>query len=184
MQLRRSARLLAAAGALLLATPVLASCGFGYATDRIYTPGAGVNDRDADIDVLNAVIVSGQEGSGTFVASFANNDTKAPGSVTAITASKGDTALTVSDFDPIEIPAAGLVYLAAPGSDVDPITVTGDYAPGDFVDVTITFGDGESVDMEIPTMTACGDYEGLDASATSTDEDQCATPEAETESEH
>ena len=39
MQLRRSARLLTAAARSLLAAPVLSSCGFDYATDRVYTPG-------------------------------------------------------------------------------------------------------------------------------------------------
>ena len=73
MQLRMSARVLAAAGALALAT-ALSSCGFDYATDRVYTPGAGPNDRDGQVDVLGAVVVSGQDGSGTLVASFANND--------------------------------------------------------------------------------------------------------------
>ena len=50
MQTRRSLRLVA--GALVLALPLLGSCGFGKATDRVYTPAAGTNDRDGDVDVL------------------------------------------------------------------------------------------------------------------------------------
>ncbi len=49
MQLRMPARLLASVGALALAA-TLSSCGFDYATDREYTPTAGVNDRDAQVE--------------------------------------------------------------------------------------------------------------------------------------
>src|SRR4051794_11310979 len=107
MQLRRSARLLTAAGVLLLAAPVLTSCGFDYATDRPYTPGAGTNDQDAHVDVLGAVIVSAEDGSGTLITSFSNNKTDASATVTAIAGSGADDGLTVSSFDPIEIPAGG-----------------------------------------------------------------------------
>ena len=40
---------------------------------RCYTPSVGVNDRDGDIDVLHALVVSGAEGSGTVVAALVNN---------------------------------------------------------------------------------------------------------------
>lgn len=177
MHLRQSARLLAAAGALLVAAPALTSCGFDYATDRDYTPGAGTNDRDADVDVLAAVVVSAQEGSGTFIASFANNSQEDEASVTDLTATTADGTDLKATFSTITIPAGGLVNLADDGG----VELTGDFGPGDFLDVTITFGDGSDVEMEVPTYTACGDYEGLDESGTP-DPDQCtaATP-AETE---
>ena len=41
MQTRRSLRLVA--GALVLALPLLGSCGFNKATDKVYTPAAGTN---------------------------------------------------------------------------------------------------------------------------------------------
>ena len=71
MQVRRSTAMLA--GMLLLAVPVTASCGMSgldAATNRDYTPAAGANDRDASVDVLGAVVVSAQKGSGTFLATF------------------------------------------------------------------------------------------------------------------
>ena len=46
---RRSRALVAAA---LLVAPALSSCGFNYATDRVDTPGAGVNDREKSVDVV------------------------------------------------------------------------------------------------------------------------------------
>ena len=181
MQLRPSARLLAAVGAFALAT-TLSSCGFGYATDRVYTPGNGVNDRDAKVDVLNAVIVSAQEGSGTFIASFANNDAINPATVDSLAGAGDDSDLKVGDFDPIQIAPGGLVNLATEGG----IPVTGDLAAGDFVSVTITFGDGETADMDVLAVSDCGVYEGLDVSASGSatadsSNDQCGETGAPSE---
>ena len=182
MQLRTSARLLASAGALVLVT-TLTSCGFDNATDRVYTPAAGVNDREGGVDVLGAVIVSAQEGSGTFIASFANNDQLEPATVDAVAGAGDDAELEVTDFEPIEIAPGALVNLATDGG----IVLTGDFGPGDFVTLTVTFGDGDSVEVDIPTVTDCAEWEGLDTSAEGTDaaasgDDQCGVsgaPEAE-----
>src|SRR4051812_24707048 len=100
MPLSQSARLFAAAGAVALAA-TLSSCGFNVATDRVYTPAAGVNDRDARVDVLNAVVVSGQEGSGTLVASFANNNPTDRATVTSIEGAGDDASVTVDGSFPI-----------------------------------------------------------------------------------
>src|ERR1700752_1769155 len=59
-------------GAFLLAVLGLSACGFNYATDREYTPAAGLNYKSGTVDVLNALIVSSEEGSGTFIASLSN----------------------------------------------------------------------------------------------------------------
>ena len=91
-----------AAGALLLAAP-LSSCGFDNATERVYTPAAGANNRDATVDVLGAVIVSAEEGSGTFVATFVNNDQVEDGVVEGIT--PDDEAIQI-DFSPVTVPPA------------------------------------------------------------------------------
>jgi hypothetical protein len=180
MQLRRSARLLTAAGVLLLAAPVLTSCGFDYATDRPYTPGAGVNDQDATVDVLSAVVVSAEDGSGTLITSFSNNNRADATTVSAV-AGAGDTAdLTIGDFDPIEIPAGGLVNLADAET---PITVEGDFETGDFLTLEFTFGDGSTTTVTLPSVQDCYEYAGLDATAeTGTPPGECE-PEP-TEAEH
>ena len=160
MQLRMSARVLAAAGALALAT-ALSSCGFDYATDRVYTPGAGVNDRDASVDVLGAVVVSAQDGSGTFVASFANNDQENTATVSSIAGGGADTAVQAKDFKPIDIDPGQLVNLATDGD----VVLTGDpIEPGAFVTLEIGFGDGSNVEMDVPVVPPCHEYEGLDQS--------------------
>mgnify|MGYP000952002721 CR=1 FL=1 len=177
MQPRLSARVLAAAGALALAT-ALSSCGFDYATDRVYTPAAGVNDRDAMVDVLGAVIVSAQDGSGTFIASFANNDPEKAATVTSIEGSGDDSDVKASDFEPIEVPAGGLVNLATDGG----VVLTGDQvASGAFIELTIGLSTGEDVDVDVPVVPPCHEYEGLDESGDgSSAEENCTveSPEA------
>jgi hypothetical protein len=184
MQLRRSARLLTAAGALLLAAPVLSSCGFNYATDRPYTPGAGTNDQDARVDVLNAVVVSAEDGSGTLITTFSNNDADKSATVSAIAGADDDTDLKIGDFDPIEIPPGGYVNLADPdGPAADaPITVEGDFTTGQFVTLEFTFGDGSSTTLDLPSMSDCYEYAGLDATAkTGTPAEECLPEASEVE---
>lgn len=177
MPLRMSARVLAAAGVLALAT-ALSSCGFDYATDRVYTPGAGVNDRDASVDVLAAVVVSAQEGSGTFIASFANNDQENAATVSSI-AGAGDSAdVKVEGFKTIDVPAGQLVNLATDGG----VVLSGDkVAAGGVVTLEIGFGDGESVQMDVPVVPPCHEYEGLDKSGDgSGTSDECTVESPDT----
>lgn len=154
MQLRTSARLLSAVGALTLAA-TLTSCGFDYATDRVYTPAAGINDRDASVDVLNAVVVADHEGEGAFVAALANNESDQDISLETV-AGSGDSTLT-ADVTPVEVAAGQLVNLADDGG----IPVTGDFGPGDVVTVTIEFDNGESTELSVPVVPPCNEFEGL-----------------------
>ncbi len=170
MHLRRNIAL--AAGALVLtATPVLTACGFNYATDRVYTPAAGVNNRDASVDVLGAVIVSAQDDAGTFIASFANNNADQEATVQSLSGS-GDTPVQADTFSPVTIPAGGLVNLAIDGG----FRVTGTFKAGDFVPVTITFGNGQRVDMNVPVVTDDGNYAGLDTSGSSSSASPSESP--------
>ena len=157
MQLRPLAT---AAAVLALAVP-LSSCGFDYATDRDYTPAGGANNREGDVDILSAVVVSAAEGSGTFVASLSNNDTDTEQSFTGVSGDEG-ASIEAADFDPITIKPGGLVNLADPPADV---VLTGDFAAGDFVDLALDFGNGERVTMNVPVVADdTGYWEGMDAS--------------------
>jgi hypothetical protein len=160
MQPRRSLRLVA--GALVLALPLLGSCGFNKATDQVYTPGAGTDDRSQDVDVLSAVIVAAQANSGTFIASLSNNLTAKDAELTGVAGAGDWSDLTVTPSDlSIQIPARGLVNLV----NEDPITVRGDFTPGQNAALTLTFESGDSVTMPVPVVYACNYYEGLDSSA-------------------
>ncbi len=168
-----------AVSALLVAAPVLSSCGFNYATNRVNTISMGVDDRAGQVDVLGTVIVSGQAGSGTFVSTLVNNDPTEPASFTELTGTDTTTGTVVAaeSLEPIEIPPRGRVTLgnaAAPAltegdpslvSDPQDVVVTGDFVPGDFVTVDLVFASGESTSLEIPVVPSCRQWEGLDNSA-------------------
>lgn len=147
-----------AVAATALAAPALTSCGFDMATDRVYTPGAGPNNRDAKVDVLSAVIVSSQANEGTLMASFVNNYPDRAASVTGIA---GD--VQTADEVAIDIPEQGIINLAAEGA--PEIKVTGEFEAGDFVNVQFTVADGELVEFQIPVVTNSGYWANLDGPA-------------------
>lgn len=155
MHLRRSTALLT--GALLLAAP-LSACGLDPATNRVYPPAAGTNHRDTSVDVLNAVIVSAQEGSGTFIASLVNNSFEQEATVQSL-ASQDESAAQVPDFQPIDVPPNGLVNLA---QDDQGVTVEGEFAAGDVVPMVVELAGGERVELDVPVVPNCDEYAGLD----------------------
>lgn len=146
-----------AVGALLLAAP-LSSCGFDNATEREYTPAAGANNRDASVDVLNAVIVSAEEGSGTFVATFVNNDVSEDGTIEAMT--PGVDTARIDDFSPITVDPGGLVYLGAEGE--EGVAVEGEFGPGATLPLTLQLSGGQVVEITVPVVSNCHEFEGLD----------------------
>ena len=149
-----------AAAVLALAAP-LSSCGFDYATDREYAVTSAAENREGVVDVVSAVVVSGTEGSGTFVATFSNNDTEDEQTVTGVSGDEG-AEVTAAEFEPITIPPGGLVNLADPAAD---IVVTGDFEAGNVVPLTIDFGSGERVSLNVPVVSdSTGYWEGMDAS--------------------
>lgn len=147
MHLRRSLAL--TAGALVLLT----SCGFDLATDQPYNPGEGTNDQSGDVEVLSALIVAAQPNEGTVVVTLVNGT----GDEQSLTAIAG-TDLEVTDFDPITVPGESYVNLADDGG----VTVTGDFDAGQFLPLTFTFESGQTTSFDVPVVTACDSYEGLD----------------------
>ena len=167
MQLRRTpgSRTAGLAAGTLLATVLLSACditGMNAATNREYTPAAGANARDAAVDVLGAVIVSDQAGSGTFVATFVNNSATSAATVDSLTAAAGTPELKVGEFSSIDVPARGLVNLA---DDDQGIAVTGDFEAGRFVRVTIGLGDADQVTLNVPVVPDDHEFDGLDQTA-------------------
>ena len=155
MHMRRSLALLT--GALLMTAP-LTACGFDKATDRVNTIVVGTSDRDTSVDVLNAVVVSAEEGSGTFIASFVNNDLEEPATVSAITPQDPE-AVQVPDFSPIEIEPNGIVNLA---EDDQGVAVEGEIEAGGLVTMTVELESGDLIELDVPVVPNCDEYEGLD----------------------
>ena len=158
MDRRLSRRKLAVCiGALVLALPGVSACGFNYATDKENNIVNGTNDKDGVVDVLNALIVSGEAGSGTFVASLSNNDTTKPISLESLDFGSSST-VQVAGFSPIEVPAHGLVNLA----DGQGIKVSGDFKAGDFINATLSFDNGDTTQLDVHVVNADDEYTGLD----------------------
>lgn len=144
-------------GAVAIAAPLLAGCGFDMATDRPYTQAAGDNDVSGDQKVLNALIVASAEGSGTFVATLSNNDRDAAVSLEGLEPSTAGT-FESPEVTPQEIGPGAALNLATDGG----IKLTGDFDLGNFVGVTVTFDNGESVTVDAPVVANEGQWEGLD----------------------
>lgn len=156
VQLRRT---LATTTAILALAVPLSACGFDYATDRDYTPANCTNDRSATVDVLCAVVVSAEPGSGTFVASLSNNSVE---DTHALADVLGE-GITPSEFEPVEVAPDSLVNLAEPPADIQ---LTGDFESGDFVELTLEFEAGERVTLNVPVVPSdSGVWEGLDSSS-------------------
>ena len=176
-----------AAGGLLLALPALASCGFDYPTERINTVGAGVTDRDAEVDVTGLVIVAGQPDSGTLIGTLSNNTSEPISLVSMAGGEKGD--LQADERQPVEVPARGHVNLATLAEADDGITLAGDFDAGDFVTITLSFDNEgqESVTLEIPVVKPCYQFEGLDNSSDQPSTEplySCEAGEPEAPAEH
>ena len=155
MHMRRLTPVLALA---LAAT--LSSCGFDNATDRVYTPAAGAIARDASVDVLSAAIVSRAPGAGTFIAGLSNNSGSEDVVFEAIRP-VGDTSIAFEELEPRTIPPLGFENLAETGNG---IPVTGDFTAGNFVTVQLSFDTGEDVEIDVPVVTDCDEFDGFDTS--------------------
>lgn len=148
------------AAAVVLAVPVLSSCGtnFNAPTDQVYNPGVGVNDRSGTVDVLHALIVSGATGSGTIVAGLVNQDQQHDDQLVSIAGSGEDQTVTVNARGVAKIPGGELYQLADQGR----YTVEGEsIEPGRFVELTFTFERGENVTVEVPVVARTGAFEDV-----------------------
>lgn len=153
-------RLALAAGGLLLAVPVLSSCGFDYPTERVNTIGAGVNVRDGQVDALGMTVISGERGSGNLIGTLSNNDQDSDDVLVAVTGA-GESDVSAEDFEPVEIAPGGFVNLASLVEEGEPIRLTGDFAAGDFITIRLEFGGSEPLTANIPVDKPCYKYEGL-----------------------
>ena len=160
----------AAIAALLLA-PALTACGFSAQTDQVYQPAVGVNDRSGNVDILNAVIVSGEDGSGTFAGTLVNKDTSQQDTLDTVSG-EGITASRVS----VDVPPAGNARLADTGE----LTLEGSaIKPGAFVELTFSFSSGQNTTMKVPVVESGGDYSDVPLpSASPTESKSPKTPPA------
>lgn len=147
MNVRRSI----AVAATLLVAPLLSSCGFDAPTDQVYNPAVGVDDRKGQVDVLNALVVSGSDGSGVVLASLVNNDEANDDTLRGVSGARKDAGLTIRSRGESPVAAGGLTNLAVDGR----VVVRGErVAPGNFVSLTFTFDRGEAITVDAPVVSA------------------------------
>ena len=140
-----------AAAVLVLAAPVLSACGgnFNQQTNQIYNPAEGVDERSGRVDVLNAMIVSSENGSGTVIATLVNNDLDREDGLRSIAGAGDDSDLQVTPGGPTAIPAGGLLNLAERGRN---FAVGERVRAGYFVNVTFTFTRAEAITVNVPVV--------------------------------
>ncbi len=152
LTLRRS---IAAAVVLL---PVLSACGFDVPTNKVYTPGVGVNDRSSSVQVLHALIVSGSDGSGTVIAGL-NDNTNHGDALTRITGSGSNSDVSVNLRAPVRIQPQGFVQLA--NESTPPVALGKSIKAGYFVQLTFSFQRGQDVTLQVPVVPPTGDFSGV-----------------------
>ncbi len=141
--------------AIALATTTLSACGFDNPTDRVYNPAVGVSDRAGSVDVLNAVIVSADDGTGQLVTALVDNDIDNDDELRSVKGAGDDAAISVAQTGPVTIKAGGLTQLA----NETPIVVTGDQIQaGRFVTLTLTFAQGEPVTLTVPVVANTNEF--------------------------
>ena len=176
-----SLRRILTTAAVAAVLPLGLSACTSQATDFIYQPAQGVNDRSSDVDVLNALIVTAEEGEGRFIAGLVNNTDEAD-EITGVAGAGEDEGVSVEfGGGDTEIPADGLLQLADEGA--AQVTVSGeDVMPGTFVRLSIQFGSAEPVELNVPVVSPGEDFSGVVSSTPSESPTESPT-EAETETE-
>lgn len=149
-----------AVAALVLAIPALGACGFNAQTDQPYQPAVGANDRNSNVDVLGAVVVSNKSGTGNFIVTLVNNDTSRPDKLVSI---QGNGVQVAAPVTP-QIPPEGKVNLA--DKSVGGVLVKGtNVVAGGYVTLRLNFTNADPVTVDVPVITDTGPYVGLAPSA-------------------
>jgi hypothetical protein len=142
-----------ALAAVLLVAPGISACanGFNEQSDQIYNPSAGVDDRSGTVDLLNALIVSGTDGSGTVIASLVNNDQVHDDTLRSVAGAGEDSNAQVRPGGETTIPAGGLLNLATEGQ----IEIRDErVVPGKIVEIRFTFDRGRAITVRAPVVSA------------------------------
>ncbi len=149
-----------ALASLPLAVTALTSCAvnFGAQTDQPYNPSTGVDDRSGEVDVLNALVVSGGAGSGAVIATLVNNDQVHADALRRVAGAGADASVKVTPGGATAIPHGGLLNLAKSGR----ITVTGSQVvPGGVVTLTFSFARAQAITVDAPVVANSSEYAGV-----------------------
>ncbi len=158
---RRARRALTTAVTLALLALPLTAC-TSATTDAIYTPAQGVTERDSEVDVLNALIVSEEDGEGRFIAGLSNDDLEASDALVSVTGAGEDSALEVRlTKGDVELQPGGFVQLADIGPEVEgtQVLVRGEAVEaGYFVRLMLEFTNAEPIEINVPVVEPGEDF--------------------------
>lgn len=167
--------------ALLPLVGALTSCAEEPRTNQVNTIGAGVNEREASVDVLGARILAFSDGKGRLIGTLVYNENgdEPPARLVEVLG----TGVTVGTQEAaIEVPPNRSVNLS--GDDVAAIPVEGEFAPGDLVELTYSFDTDESVTLEVPVVKPCFQYADIaEPEFEPAAAEETASPEVEVEGE-
>ncbi|MBW9207170.1 hypothetical protein KV097_14585 [Mumia sp. zg.B17] len=173
--LTRSRRALATAVVGGLAV-LLAGCGTGFEaqTNSVYEASVGTDDRSSDVQVLNALFVKNDDGSGTLSAGLVNQTLKADRLVEVEVSTLDGTPVDVTFDGPVPVPARRLETL---GTKPQVVIEGSELFAGQFLVITYTFANAGDVDMQLPIVTRIPMYDSVAEPGASTPTSP-ATPKA------
>jgi copper(I)-binding protein len=142
-----------------LATALVAGCStsFDAQTNQIYQSGIGSNNRDGDVYVLDALVVTNGTALGTISAGLVN-EVAGDDALIAVTADSpaGNRVRGMILSHRVRLPSLQLVQLSDTGdvilSAVKPLNVGGS------ITVTFTFRNAASVTLDLPIVMNTGDF--------------------------
>jgi hypothetical protein len=136
--------------AVVLLVPALGAC--TYQTNEVYQAAVGSNNRSGTVDILGAVIVSGSEGSGTFVTSLVNKDLEKPATLTSVT---GPSGVEVQVAKQVEVGPDDIVNFA----DLGAVSVKGEEVKaGGWIKLTLEFDTGQKTSLNTPIVNRDEEY--------------------------
>jgi copper(I)-binding protein len=142
-----------------LATALVAGCSanFDAQTNQIYQPAAGSNNRDGDVYVLDALVVTDGTGLGTISAGLVNEGDRADALVGVSPDSPaGNRVRGMILTNGVDLPSLKLVQLSDAGDVIlsadKPLNVGGS------IEVTFTFRNAAPVTLDLPIVLNSGDF--------------------------
>lgn len=150
-------RRIAVAATAVAAVPLVSACGFDVQTNQLYTPAEGPNNLSGSVDVLNAVVVSASDGSGTLAATLVDSQGGPPDELLGVTGLGDDRDVRATLSGETAVPRGGLLNLATEGG----VTLEGaDVVPGAVVRLRFSFAQAQAVTLNavVEDQTAEGPY--------------------------
>lgn len=145
-----------AVAALLLLVPTVAACGFNDQTDQVYQPGVGIDYRNGQVYVLDALVVDGGNGNGTFGGTLVNHSSGRSAQLISISDSIGPVDIKIAPASAVDLASSGAVRLKSNA-----------IKPGHFVTLRLEFSSGQVTTTRVPVVEHSGDYAAVPAGAPS-----------------